>query len=560
MTPVAGNDTAMVITGSQLRAALNSAANLLGNQAPEINALNVFPVPDGDTGSNMWMTLQSAVAAVNELPDDARVGEVARALSHGALMGARGNSGVILSQILRGLARSLDDMETSDASQLAAALSEGSATAYRAVIKPVEGTILTVARESAAAAVVAAAEHVEVGEVLLLTLQAAQASLERTPELLPVLAQAGVVDAGGKGLVTFLDGLRRYFDGRGVSLTDTLGTSTPHQVAVFQPLESEDEFGYCTEFLVMGEQIDIDALREQMVAIGTSVLVVGDETTARVHLHLDQPGDALTAAQRFGSLHKIKVDNMQEQHRQLIFTEPVEPQLPESNHANATIADDAEVVVSVVAVASGAGINDIFHSLGATGVVPGGQTMNPSTGEILQVVEACSTKDVIILPNNSNIVLTAEQAVPLTGKNLAVVPTRTIPQGIAAMMAYNFEAGLEANVASMNASLARVRTLEIATAVRDANVDGIEITAGQYIALLDDRMVGTGPDLEVVTVDALRQAGTDNAELITVYHGEPSTAEAAASLTEQLSSLFPESSVETVAGGQPHYHYIISVE
>ncbi len=543
--------------GPTLRAALAAATAWLEQDAERINALNVFPVPDGDTGSNMWLTMQSAVAEANRTASEATAGAVAHAASHGALMGARGNSGVILSQILRGIARVLDDRPTFGAAELAAALSEGAATAYKGVIRPVEGTILTVAREAAESAGQAAREGADLLQTLARAVVAAKESLARTPTLLPVLAEAGVVDAGGQGYLTVLEGLLRHFRGDGQA------GEVPVEQDVGRPVLEEGSYGYCTEFIVRGENVDEEGLRAAIAAMGESVMVVGEAGLVRVHVHTFDPGAILSLALRHGTLHKIKIDNMQEQHREYLLSGQLE--LAPARAADRQLleddsADRQQLDVALVTVASGNGLTEVFRSLGATIVVHGGQTMNPSTGELLQAVESAPAESVVLLPNNGNIVATAQQVLPLSKKRLVVVPTQTLPQGVAAMMAFNYEADLETNAEAMKQAAEQIRTIEITRAVRAAKVDGLQVRDGDAIALVDGRLVGTGEGLEAVVFAALADAGVQEAELVTVYYGEGASREEAEALAAQVEERWPGRTVEVVDGGQPHYPYIISLE
>lgn len=546
--------------GHNIRAALVAATTWLERNAERINALNVFPVPDGDTGSNMWLTMQSAVAEANGAKPASGAGAVAHAASHGALMGARGNSGVILSQILRGIARALDKKPVFTASELAAALVEGAATAYKGVIKPVEGTILTVARESADAASEAAGNGADIIETLSCAVAAARESLARTPSLLPVLAEAGVVDAGGQGYVAFLEGMLRHFRG------DALPAVPLEETHVDQEALKEAAYGYCTEFIVMGQAIDVDALRAAILAQGESVLVVGDPSLARIHVHTFDPGRVLSTALGHGTLHKIKIDNMEEQHQEYLLSGKLElagaaPTALGSSAPRPSAEESPPALdVAIVAVAAGSGMADVFRSLGATIVVPGGQTMNPSTGELLQAVESAPADAVILLPNNSNIVLTAEQVQRLSKKNLVVVPTQTLPQGVAALMAFNYEAGLEENARAMKKAADEIHTIEITRAVRAARLDGFEVAEGDAIAIVDGKLMGTDRDLSSVSFAALAKAGVEQAELVTLYYGEGASREEAEALASEIEQRWPGRIIEIVDGGQPHYPYIISLE
>lgn len=547
--------------GPALRAALQIAAGWLDANVDQINALNVFPVPDGDTGSNMSLTMRSAVAEASGTPPNATAGAVARAAAHGALMGARGNSGVILSQILRGLARGLDDKPSFGAGDLAVALAEGAATAYRGVIKPVEGTILTVARESAAEAETTAAAGGDLRELLTAVVAAGRESLARTPSLLPVLAEAGVVDAGGQGYLAFLEGLLRYFNGDNVTIV-------PREEPVARrPTVEQGQYGYCTEFLLRGQALDVETLRREVAVQGESALVVGDGSVVRVHVHTFDPGAVLSAAARFGSLHSIKIDNMADQHRDYLLSVQAEEVARDSVGIRPVQAERAflpssppDGELSLVVVASGSGCTQLFRSLGAAVVVPGGQTMNPSTRDLIEAVESAPGQTVVLLPNNGNIVPTAQQAVSMTNKRVVVVPTLSVPQGVSAMMAYNFESDLDSNVRAMSQAAERVRTVETTRAVRAAKVDGLQVEEGAAIALLDGQLVATGADLAEVALTALARASAGDAELVTVIFGEAASRLDAEELSESISRRWPNLSVEVVDGGQPHYPFIISVE
>lgn len=550
--------------GGGLKAALLAATAWLEQNADKINALNVFPVPDGDTGSNMWLTLQSAVAEANGTPATAGAGAVARAAAHGALMGARGNSGVILSQILRGIARGLDEKASFASQDLAAALADGAATAYRGVIKPVEGTILTVARESAETAQRAASEGVDMEGLLVRVVASARESLARTPSLLPVLAEAGVVDAGGQGYLAFLEGLLKHFGG------DESAVGAEREPKASRPTVHEGQYGYCTEFLLRGDSINVEALRETIAAQGESALVVGDASLARVHLHTFDPGRVLSEAARYGSLHKIKIDNMAEQHHEYLLANELRQQEAPASAVRPpspavgdrlwtrNVVPDSDL--SLVVVASGAGCTQLFRSLGAEVVVPGGQTMNPSTRELLEAVESASTNTVILLPNNRNIVTTAQQAVDMSSKRVAVISTLTVPQGVAAMMAYNYEATLENNMRAMRHAIERVRTVEVTRAVRAAKVDGLQVEVGAAIALVDGKLVASETDLAAAALAAMPQANLQTAELVTIIYGEATTQTEAEALAGSVRERWPSLSVEVVDGGQPHYPYIISIE
>ena len=527
--------------GIGLRGMFSAATRWLERSAQSINTLNVFPVPDGDTGTNMLLTMRAAMEEASR-STDGDAAAIAQALAKGSLMGARGNSGVILSQIFRGLASGLDGKNAFDGNDLAAALVQSSIYAYKGMSKPVEGTILTVIREAADAAMTKSASHD--GDLLAImeaVVDEARASVARTPSLLPVLRQAGVVDAGGQGLYVLLEGSLQYLRG---DLEE--GDITPVEPAASPFLTSVEDaqYGYCTEFLLRGRGLDIDAIWEKLTNIGESVLVVGDESMIRAHLHTFDPGAALSYATFLGTLQQVKVENMDEQHRDFIVAQPQ------------SIAPD----ISIVAVASGKGLAEAFYSIGATIVVPGGETMNPSVQELLQAVESAPSQKVIILPNNPNILLAASQVPVLTEKKVDVVPTKTIPQGIAALLAFNNELDLEANAAAMEKSLTTVHSGEVTTAVRSMDINGISVKKGQAIAFLDRKPVAAEASLSLAVLKLLSKISVEQDGLITIFYGANTDSSEVEQIAQAIQEKYPGQEIEIVSGGQPHYNYIISVE
>jgi len=523
-------------SGQELADMFAASIAWLEQHVVEINALNVFPVPDGDTGTNMLLTMRGAVAETACSPKES-ASAVARAIAHGALMGARGNSGVILSQILRGLALRLDGKEYLDGGNLVAGLAEGTSLAYKAVSRPVEGTILTVVREASAAAEEASSTSKGLLNIMEVIVKAARESLARTPLLLPVLREVGVVDAGGLGLCVIFEGALHFLKG-----TTDEGYQAPEPISVPQAKipTPEPYHGYCTEFMIEGENLSLDRIRGKMETMGESILVVGDEGNARIHLHTPDPEAALNYAASLGKLHQVKVQNMDDQHEDLF-------------------ARQQPVPVATVAVVSGEGLCEVFRSLGVTAIVPGGETMNPSVDELLQTITTVPSDKVILLPNNPNIVLAAEQARKLAAKQVEVIPTQSVPQGIAALLAYNYEADFEANVKTMETAKATVRTIEATKAVRKARFGGLVMAKGQSICFLDGELVAVGDSTPQVVSEVLDQIDLDGSDIITIFYGSDTSGTEAEQLAAALRQKYHTLEVEVLYGGQPHYNYIVSV-
>jgi DAK2 domain fusion protein YloV len=511
-----------------------------------INALNVYPVPDGDTGTNMLLTMQSAYQEIHDSPEE-EVGIIAQRVAHGALMGARGNSGVILSQILRGFARALEGAAAFDTVHFAAALREAAATAYKGVIKPVEGTMLTVAREAAEASVSAAASSRDLRYVLEQVVHEARGSVMRTPTLLPVLAEAGVVDAGGQGLLVILEGMLRYVKGESVDIDTDLAVAVDLQTL---HLESEEGYGYDIQFIVHGENLNVEEIRQTIASMGDCALVVGDSRAVKVHVHSPEPGTPINYGARLGSLSRVIVENMQEQYQDFILSKAQRPAAPVEPLGE----------VGTVAVAPGEGLRQVFESLGASIVVPGGQTMNPSTEDLLTAVETVPSNNVIILPNNKNIVMAAQQVQALSKKNVEVVSTITVPQGISALLALNYQADLVTNANIMAEAAKAIETIEITTAVRSARINGFSVKEGEVIGLINGTLKVKGETPEKVTEAALEELNAESYEIVTIYYGESIAADRAQQLADDLRKAYPAQEIEVVDGGQPHYQYILSVE
>jgi len=538
-------------SGQEFRDMFAAGSSWLEKSVPDINAINVFPVPDGDTGTNMFLTMRAVIEEADRVSDHS-VSAVSKAMAQGALMGARGNSGVILSQFFRGLAKKLDAKESINGSDWAMALSEASRAAYKGLSQPVEGTMLTVIRDvSKAAEEAARAKPNDITFVTEASVEAAKDSVAKTPFLLPVLLEAGVVDAGGQGIYVLLEGTLRYLEGKAEELkylrpqlvTADLPTSSE---AVQLAVEPEEAYGYCTNFLLEGHKLNPDKIRKKLESKGQSIVVVGDEATVRVHIHTYDPGSVIRYATSLGTLHQLQIQNMDDQH--VGFLEMQRGRSPQLD-------------IGVVAVAAGSGMREVFKSLGAAAIVPGGQTMNPSVQEILQTVESVPAQKIILLPNNKNIILAASQVHSLTSKEITVVPTRTMPQGIAAIIAFNYEDGLEENVQAMEEVITTVKTVEITKAARTTQIKGLKIKKGQAIAIVDDEdLMAAGDSITEVLFQALGKVGIESAEVITVYFGADVEASEAEQVTQEIRKKYPEKQVEMVSGGQPHYHYIVSLE
>jgi DAK2 domain fusion protein YloV len=558
LSPLGGKHPAgvpiTVLDADDWRAMMEAAYRWLELNHGTVNALNVFPVPDGDTGTNMLLTMRDAYQEMGTVRD-LSVGALLQALAHGALMGARGNSGVILSQILRGMARAVDKTPTLTATSFAAALQEGCTTAYRGVQRPVEGTILTVVREAADAARRAAALGNDFRFVLDHTVQAAGEAVEKTPTLLKVLAEAGVVDAGGKGLYYIFEGWLRCLRGEAVTVG---GAKTAAFAGRAEALTGN--YNYDVQYIVHGEQLDVEAIREAINKMGDSVIVVGDEHAVKVHVHTNEPGLPLNYGANLGRLSQIIVENMQEQFKEFVHGIGRGEGPAAASRQARTAGSTGASPISVVAVVPGHGLQRVFLSLGVSAIVPGGQTMNPSTEELLKAIEGAPSDQVIVLPNNSNVILTARQAQQLSRKDVRVVPSKTIPQGIAAFLAFSLQADLDSNARDMEAALAGVQTGEVTVAVRAARFNGIQVAPGDIIGLLNGELTTKGSTATEVVMSLLEQMKAHEAEIITIYRGEPESQEQAEALAEAVRARYPAQDVELIAGDQPYYHYIFSVE
>lgn len=541
------DDPRYVVDGQGFRRLVRAGLAWLQRHQAAINALNVYPVPDGDTGTNMVLTMRSAWSEIEDSPER-NAGRVARQMAHGALMGARGNSGVILSQIWRGFARSLDEKDVLQADDLADACREGATTAYKGVVRPVEGTILTVAQAVADAAGRAAGRTENLVAVLERMVFAAHEAVVLTPSLLPVLEEAGVVDAGGQGLFIILEGMLRYM--RGEVVGEDVRLSESVELLSEELGVAEIGYEYDVQFLVVGEDLDVDRIRQRVAEMGDCPLAVGDPTTVKVHVHVSDPGVPISYGASLGSLRDVVVEDMRAQYQDFVV----------DRERASTRPSQATGDIGVVAVVPGDGLARVFQSLGVGAVVRGGQTMNPSTKELLEAVEDLPTDQVVVLPNNSNVIMAAEQSRELSDKEVVVVPTRFVPQGIAALLALNYQAGLETNVKAMERAMEDVETGEITLATRSATVNGVEVADGEVIGLHNGELTVSGESVKDVARGLLTEMNSSDREIVTLYYGEDVGEGEAEALADLLQEDWPEQDIEVIPGEQPHYLYIISVE
>ena len=552
------------IDGLKFAEMIKLGAHHLYQNADYVDSLNVFPVPDGDTGTNMNLSMTSGAKETEENAV-AHIGQTAQALSKGLLMGARGNSGVILSQLFRGFGKAIENEATVNGAQFAAALKYGVETAYKAVMKPVEGTILTVAKDASNIGVEKAASTDDIIEVMEAIVKEAQASLERTPDLLAVLKEVGVVDSGGQGLVYVYEGFLACLKGEElpartvVESMDDLVSAEHHRSVQGFMNTADIEFGYCTEFMVKFEDdklqtnpYDESEFRQGLSQFGDSLLVISDDEVAKVHIHTEEPGDALSYGQKFGSLIKIKIENMRQQHLEIVGE-------------NYSVQNSAKKEVvkhpyAVVTVAMGAGISELLKSVGASAIIEGGQTMNPSTEDIVKAIEAVGAERVLILPNNKNIIMAAQQAADVIGIEAAVVPTKTVPEGLAAILAFNPEAEVSVNVAAMTEAASFVKTGQVTHAVRDTSIDGVEITKDDFMGISGGKIITSASSLENVMKTLLNSIIDEDDEIVTIIYGEDVSEEDASAIASYVEDNFDHAEVELYNGKQPLYPYIISVE
>jgi len=550
-----------------------SGAKSIEAKKEYINELNVFPVPDGDTGTNMTLTIMSAARDVSQMENPTMEG-LSKAISSGSLRGARGNSGVILSQLCRGFCKEIKDYQELNTQTLATAASKAVETAYKAVMKPKEGTILTVARGGAEKAAALAAETDDIEYFCSEIIKHMEEVLAHTPDLLPVLKEAGVVDSGGQGLLEIIKGAYDALLGKEIDFDQAPGSEHGNAASGSEtPVNRENidtaniKFGYCTEFIIMlekeyNEKTDLE-FKSYLESIGDSLVVVSDDEIVKVHVHTNDPGLAIQKALTFGSLSRMKIDNMREEHHERLIkdAENLAKKQAEEKKVKEQVKEQPAKEVGFISVSIGEGINEIFKGLGVDYIIAGGQTMNPSTEDMLNAIEAVNAKNIFILPNNSNIILAAQQAKELTqDKNIIVIPTKTVPQGITAIINYVHDKTAEENETRMTAEMQKVKSGQVTYAVRDTNLDGKEIKQGNIMGLDEKTILAVGTDIEETTFGLVSGLTDDDSELISLYYGEEITEETAEALAERIREAFPQADVEVHFGGQPIYYYVLSVE
>ena len=537
------------IEGKMLRDMFVSGANNLQNHKELVDKLNVFPVPDGDTGTNMSLTISYAMKELAKVENDS-ITEIGKSLSKGSLMGARGNSGVILSQIIRGFSKSIEGKEQISTEDLAKAFKNGSDTAYKAVIKPIEGTILTVVRESGEYAIKAAKKEKDLLKFLEMVIDEANKSLERTPELLKNLKEAGVVDSGGKGLVLIYEGMYEALKGKPIKAKDLNDSNVSEVKQAGTSINTEDiKFCYCTEFILESNSISDTEIRDIMLKYGDSLAVVGDEGIIKVHVHTNDPGLVLQDALKHGQLVTIKIENMKLQHENIL------------------VGDTDEIAQSVeekeygfIATSMGEGLAKIFKDFGVDYIIEGGQTMNPSTEDFMKAIDSINAKNIFIFPNNSNIIMAANQAKELSDKNIIVIPTKNTPQGFTALVNFNADASVEENEQALMESLTMVKSGQVTFAVRDTVMNDVEVKEGNIIGIAESKLMDAGDSVDEITTSLVEKLVDEDSAIITLFYGEDVTEEDANNLRDELEEKFEDIDIELYYGGQPLYYYLISVE
>ena len=537
------------IEGKMLRDMFVSGANNLQNHKELVDKLNVFPVPDGDTGTNMSLTISYAMKELAKVENDS-ITEIGKSLSKGSLMGARGNSGVILSQIIRGFSKSIEGKEQISTEDLAKAFKNGSDTAYKAVIKPIEGTILTVVRESGEYAIKAAKKEKDLLKFLEMVIDEANKSLERTPELLKNLKEAGVVDSGGKGLVLIYEGMYEALKGNPIKAKDLNDSNVSEVKQAGTSITTEDiKVCYCTEFILESNSISDTEIRDIMLKYGDSLAVVGDEGIIKVHVHTNDPGLVLQDALKHGQLVTIKIENMKLQHENIL------------------VGDTDEIAQSVeekeygfIATSMGEGLAKIFKDFGVDYIIEGGQTMNPSTEDFMKAIDSINAKNIFIFPNNSNIIMAANQAKELSDKNIIVIPTKNTPQGFTALVNFNADASVEENDQALMESLTMVKSGQVTFAVRDTVMNDVEVKEGNIIGIAESKLMDAGDSVYEITTSLVEKLVDEDSAIITLFYGEDVTEEDANNLRDELEEKFEDLDIELYYGGQPLYYYLISVE
>ncbi|WP_373598370.1 DAK2 domain-containing protein [Paraclostridium bifermentans] len=536
------------IDGKNLRDMMISGANNLQNNKDLVDKLNVFPVPDGDTGTNMSLTISYAMKELAKVTDD-DITNIGKSLAKGSLMGARGNSGVILSQIIRGFTKSIEGKEKLSSMDLAEALKNGSDTAYKAVIKPIEGTILTVVRESGEYAIKAAKKEKDIIKFLELVIKEANESLERTPDLLKNLKDAGVVDSGGKGLVLIYEGMYEALKGNIISADGNSSANISSVESVQGEINTDDiKFAYCTEFILESNKVTYDKIKDIMLDYGDSLAVVGDDGLIKVHVHTNEPGNVLQQALKYGQLVTIKIENMKVQHENIL----VENQT--------AVSKEPTKEYGFIATSMGEGLADIFRDFGVDYIIEGGQTMNPSTEDFMTAIENINAENIIILPNNSNIIMAANQAKALSDKNIIVIPSKTVPQGFTSLVSFNADATVEENEAIMMEALSMVKSGQVTYAVRDTVMNDIEVKEGNFIGIGEGKLLSAGEDKNDITLGLIEKLVDEDSAIITLFYGEDVKEDEANEFKNILEEKYEDIDVELYYGGQPIYYYLISVE
>ncbi|TJX67014.1 DAK2 domain-containing protein [Soehngenia saccharolytica] len=542
------------IDGWKLKAALEASYNYLDENKEVVNALNVFPVPDGDTGTNMSLTMRSAVNNAQKIIEN-DASKIIQAASQGSLMGARGNSGVILSQLFRGFSIGINDKKEIDAQTIAFAMSKASETAYKAVMKPTEGTILTIARECGEYALKICDNVKDINELLELVIAHGNVVLAKTPEMLPVLKQANVVDAGGKGLLFLMTGALEFLSGEVTTLANkSISSPIVSDISLKrQKIDTDDiKFGYCTEFIIVTNHQDIDGFRDKLSFYGDSLLVVGADGVIKVHIHTNNPGEVLEKALQLGELRDIKIDNMRYQHEEILLKDELAQRQ----------VNNSEPVKKyyIISVSTGNGLNELFKSLNVDHIITGGQTMNPSIEDILSAIEKSNAENIIILPNNSNIILAAEQAKNVSAKNVYIVPSKNIAQGISAIVAFDPDKELSENLSNMNKAMSNVISAQVTYSIRDTQLNGKTIEKGNIIGVTDKEILAVGKDINEVSEELIEKLINDDVSVITIIYGEGVDKNKAEDLVKQLENKFSELEIDLVEGNQPVYYYIFSLE